>query len=419
MNSSQERISMEPAVATVDRLFRRDPHLLADPYPAYRHLREDEPVLWVDGPEGGPPWLNAWHVFTFDSVAACLRDARVSSARNMAGMPLEHFGIDATTDAARFFWTMQAQTMLTMDAPDHTRLRRLSLKAFTPRVVEAMRSDIQAVVETLLDDASASDDTRFDLMTTLAAPLPAMVIAQLLGIPPQDWAQFKRWSDGLIGFNITQEKIDNFYALGQYLRARIDERRLAPRDDLISGLVAAREQNDVLTDDELVGQCVILLIGGHETTTYAIGNGAYRLLADRGFWERLPEYSIETATEELLRYDSPFQALSRRAKEPMEVGGKRIAAGDTIWLWIAAANHDPEQFPAPDSIDLARQENRHLSFGLGPHYCLGAALARLELQTAFATLRQRFPTIRLVSESVDWKRDSAIRGPQTLLVEVD
>jgi cytochrome P450 len=311
---------------------------------------------------------------------------------------------------------MQAQTMLTLDAPDHTRLRRLSLKAFTPRVIEAMRDDIAAVVTSLLDDASASPDARFDFMGALAAPLPAMVIAQLLGIPPQDWAQFKRWSDGLIGFNITQEKIDNFYELGQYLGARISERRQDPQDDLISGLVAAREQHDLLSEDELIGQCVILLVGGHERTTYALGNAAYRLLVDRDSWHRLPELSIETATEELLRHDSPFQALSRRAKEAVDIAGETIGAGETIWLWIAAANHDPAQFASPDLIDLSRQENRHLSFGLGPHYCLGAALARIELQIALSTVRERFPALRLESETVDLKRDGAIRGPQSLLV---
>jgi pimeloyl-[acyl-carrier protein] synthase len=400
----------------VDRLFRRDPVFLADPYPVYRELRETAPVLRVEGPEGGPPWLNAWHVFTYADTAVSLRDERLSSRRQMAALPLERFGIDPSTPAARFFWTMQAKTMLTMDAPDHTRLRRLSLKAFTPRIVAAMRDDIQTIVDGLLADPAWQEDAPFDVMVDLASPLPAMIIAQLLGIPQEDWASFKRWSDGIIGFNITQEKLDNFHELGQYLLARIAERRAYGGTDLISGLIAARDQDDALSEDELVAQCVILLVGGHETTTFALGNAVYRLLADSPLWENLPHVSIETAVDELLRFDSPFQSLARRANVDLEVGGQAIAAGDTIWFWIAAANRDPAQFTAPEHIDLTREENRHLSFGLGPHYCLGAALARLELQVALVTLRQRFPDLQLVSDSVVWKRDGAIRGPQSLLV---
>lgn len=406
----------DPHMTLVERLFRRDPALLADPYPVYRQLRQAAPVLSLDGPPGGPPWLNAWHLFAYDDVSAGLRDDRLSSRRPMAAMPLEHFGIDPSTPAARFFWSMQSGMMITMDAPDHTRLRRLALKAFTPRVVEAMRDQIQTLVNDLLDTAQTGGAGGFDVMADLAAPLPAIVIAQLLGIPSTDWARFKRWSDGIIGFNITQEKIDNFAELGQFLRDRIAERREAPRADLISGLVAARDQDDALSEDELIGQCIILLVGGHETTTFALGNAVSRLLVDRQLWESLPSLPIEGAVEELLRYDSPFQSLSRRAIAPIAIDGHQIEPGATVWLWIAAANHDPRQFPEPERIDLGREENRHLSFGLGPHYCLGAALARLELQIAIAALRERFPALRLASETVDWKRDGAIRGPRSLPV---
>ena len=401
--------------STIDRLFRRDPEFLADPYPVYDDLCAAGPVLRVDGSPGGPPWLNAWHVFAYDLCAAGLRDERLSSRRQMAAMPLEHFGINPDTPAARFFWTMQARLMLTMDAPDHTRLRRLALTAFTPRVVEGMRNEIQTVIDHLLDNAG----TRFDLMADMAAPLPAIVIARLLGIPPEDWASFKRWSDGIIGFNVSQEKLDSFYELGQYLRAQVAERRARPRDDLITALIAARDQDDALSEVELIGQCVILLVGGHETTTYALGNAVHRLLTARSLWENLPQGSIESAVEELLRYDSPFQALARRAATDISLGQRQVAAGDTVWLWIAAANHDPARFAAPHGIDLARQDNRHLSFGLGPHYCLGAALARLELQLALSTLRRRLPNLRPMSDSVEWRHDGAIQGPRSLPVTAD
>jgi cytochrome P450 len=403
----------EPAITS---LFQRDPAVLADPYPMYHELRQAGPILRLAGPPDGPPWLNAWHILDWASAAACLRDPRVSSQRQMAAMPLERFGIDPITPAARFFWQMQAQTMLTLDAPDHTRLRSLSLKAFTPRVVEEIRGDVRAIVDGLLDDVAWRGESSFDLMADLAGPLPTMVIARLLGIPADDWAQFKRWSDGLIGFNITQEKIDRFFELGAYLSACIAERRRDPRDDLISGLIAARDRDDALSEDELIGQCIILLVGGHETTTFALGNAVYRLLAEPSLWAGLPDTEIAPAIEELLRYDSPFQALSRRATAKLEVHAAEIDVGDTIWVWIAAANRDPATFPDPDTILLARTDNRHLSFGLGPHYCLWAALARLELQVAVSALRDRWPTLRLQDAAVAWKRDGAIRGPAQLPV---
>jgi cytochrome P450 len=238
----------------------------------------------------------------------------------------------------------------------------------------------------------------------------------LLGIPQEDWARFKSWSDGLIGFNITQEKIANFSRLGDYLREQIALRRAEPGDDLISHLVAARDDDDALTEDELVGQCIALLVGGHETSTYALGNAVLRLLEEPERWRSLPELPVDSAVNELLRYDSPFQALSRRTLEEVELEGHRIAAGSTVWLWIAAANHDPGHFPDPDTIDLVRQNNRHLSFGLGPHDCLGAALAQLELGVSLEAMRQRWPALHLEPGGLTWKADGAIRGPSSLAV---
>ncbi|MCC7024368.1 MAG: cytochrome P450 [Thermomicrobiales bacterium] len=409
---------IELPLTTIDRLFRRDPVLLADPYPIYHELREAGPILHVGDAPQGPPWFNAWHFFAYGDVAAALRDERFSSARPMAAVPLERFGIDPDAAASRFFTSLQAGMMLTMDAPDHTRLRRLALQAFTPRVVAGMRGDIQRIVDDLIDAAPVASDGTIDLMAAIAAPLPAIVIARLLGIPEQDWPRFKRWSDGIIGFNLTPQKVESFHELGGYLLARIAERRQDPArwNDLLSGLIAARDEQDALTEEELVGQCVILLVGGHETTTFAIGNALYRLLSRPERWEQLASIAIEPAVEELLRFDSPFQALSRRAATEFTWGGHRIAPGATIWLWIAAANHDPAQFPNPETIDMTRTENRHLSFGLGPHFCLGAALARLEIQIALATLHKRYPGLRLATEAVAWKQDGSIRGPQHLPV---
>ncbi len=401
---------MIETAALIEALFRRDVAMMENPYPAYDELREAGAVHWMPGPTQGPPWLNAWHVFSHDAISAALRDGRFSSRRPMLALPLEHFGIDGSTPEAQFFTTMQSGLMLTMDAPDHTRLRRLALKAFTPRVVEQMRGEVRAIVEQLLDAAGA----RFDVMQAIAAPLPAVVIARLLGIPEADWARFKSWSDGLIGFNITQEKVANFSRLGDYLREQIALRRAEPRDDLISYLVAARDDDDALTEDELIGQCIILLVGGHETSTYALGNAVLRLLEEPNRWQGLPAAPIDLAVNELLRYDSPFQALSRRTIEDVEMEDRLMAAGSTVWLWIAAANRDPGRFPDPHVLDLARRENRHFSFGLGPHYCLGAALAQLEIGVALEAMRHRWPSLHLEPDGVAWKTDGAIRGPAAL-----
>lgn len=405
---------MSESAKLIESLFRRDAEIIADPYPAYDRLREAGALHWMPGPPQGPPWLNAWHLFSYDAVNSALRDGRFSSRRPMLTVPLEHFGIDGSTPEAQFFMSMQAGMMLSMDAPDHTRLRRLALKAFTPRVVEKLRGEIGDIVGQLLDAAGS----RFDVMPAIAAPLPAMVIARLLGIPESDWAQFKAWSDGLIGFNITQEKVANFARLGAYLREQIAQRRISPRDDLISHLVAARDENDALTEDELIGQCIILLVGGHETSTYALGNAILRLLEAPTHWQELPAFPIVLAVNELLRFDSPFQALSRRTVEDIEMDGHQIASGSTVWLWIAAANRDPERFEDPNNLDLARANNRHLSFGQGPHYCLGAALAQLEIEVALDAMRQRWPDLRLEPAGLAWKTDGAIRGPSSLAVNV-
>lgn len=405
---------MNETAALIETLFRRDAALMADPYPAYDQLREAGAVHWMPGPAQGPPWLNAWHVFAYDAVSAGLRDGRFSSQRPMLTLPLEHFGVDPSTPDAEFFMTMQSGMMLSMDAPDHTRLRRLALKAFTPRVVEHMRGDIRAIVEQLLEAV----ESRFDVMPAVAAPLPAMVIARLLGIPQEDWALFKLWSDGLIGFNITPAKVSNFARLGDYLREKIAMRRTEPQVDLISHLVAARDENDALTEDELIGQCIILLVGGHETSTYALGNAVLRLLEEPGRWAELPAVPIDRAVNELLRYDSPFQALSRRTTEDVEMDGHQIAAGSTVWLWIAAANRDSKRFAEANTLDLDRVDNRHLSFGQGPHYCLGAALAQLEIGVALEAMRHRWPALHLEHDGVNWRTDGAIRGPAALAVAV-
>jgi cytochrome P450 len=420
MSEHQDERATDEIAATVDRLFYRDPEVQENPYPLYKQLRESGPTHWVAGGEGAPRWRNKWHVFGYDDVANGLRDLRLSSAQPMAtpaqAAPAPE-GLTAEQQRTRaYFWRAMAEpSMITTDPPDHTRLRRIVAAAFVPRAVVGMQGTIVTCVNDLLDEATA-DGAAFDLVRNLAYQLPTILIAALLGLPTEDWARVKALSDGLITFFPQQRNYDQLYELHEYWRALIAERKAAPRDDLLSSLIAARDHGDVFSDDELIGQLTLLLVAGHETTTYALGSAVLHLLRDPERWASLADLPIEPAVEELLRYDPPFQALTRVAASDLELGGVQIRAGDQVQLWLAAANRDPARFADPDRLDLTRTDNRHLTFGLGTHFCLGSALARLELQTALTVLRDRFPGLRLAQEEVPRRHDSAIRGPASLPV---
>lgn len=405
---------------SIDRLFYRDAAVQADPYPLYHALREAGPTHWLAGGAESPRWHNKWHVFGYTDVANALRDPRLSSRQPLATPPPaapEPEGLTEQQRRARsYFWRALAEpTMLTTDPPDHTRLRRIVAAAFMPRVVAQMRGTITTCVDDLLD-AALVEGSSFDVVRDLAYPLPTIIIAALLGLPPEDWQRVKTLSDGLITFFPQQRNFDQLYELHEYWRELIADRRAAPREDLVSALITARDSGDVFSDDELIGQLTLLLVAGHETTTYALGSAVLHLLRQPAAWESLPELAIGPAVEELLRYDPPFQALGRVAVADLELSGVQIRAGDHVQLWIGAANRDPDRFVDPDRLDLSRSDNRHLTFGLGTHFCLGAALARLELQTALTTLRARYPRLTLAQEDVQRRTDSAIRGPASLPV---
>lgn len=406
--------------ATIDRLFYRDERAQADPYPLYQMLRESGPTHWLAGGEGSPRWHNRWHVFGYTDVANALRDPRLSSRQPLATPPPAAPEPEDLTEQQRraraYFWRALAEpTMLTTDPPDHTRLRRIVAAAFMPRAVAGMRDIITTCVNDLLDEATARGSS-FDVVRDLSYPLPTILIAALLGLPPEDWARVKALSDGLITFFPQQRNFDQLYELHEYWRALIADRQTTPRDDLITALITARDNGDVFSDDELIGQLTLLLVAGHETTTYALGSAVLHLLQYPGAWHALPESPIEPAVEELLRYDPPFQALGRVAIDDLELGGVQIHTGEHVQLWIGSANRDPARFPDPDYLDLGRSDNRHLTFGLGVHFCLGAALARLELQTALSVLRSRYPRLTLAQQDVQRRNDSAIRGPSALPV---
>lgn len=390
----------ESAQTIAWRLFTGDPASVADPYPLYQVARAAGPVFSAPTGEGAV----CWHVLGYREAAAVLSDPRLSSG---------------TLGAAQSD-NLLAKMLVNLDPPDHTRVRKLMHKAFVPRTVGVLRERIARLVEELLDAAEARGS--LDVIADLADPLPTQVIASLLGVPASDWGDFKRWSKGVM--TIGPPPGDAFARgreMGEYLFGMVQQRRANPRDDLISALVAARDRGDVLTDVELVAQCVMLLVGGHETTTYALGSGVLAMLRDPGAWQRFGELTLAPArmakaVDELLRYESPFQFAARSALTDLELGGQRISPGQRMWVWIGAANHDPDRFHRPEALDLARKPNPHLAFGHGIHSCLGAALARLNLEIAFSALRRRYPGLELRDESVHWRSDLGVRGPEGLAV---
>jgi cytochrome P450 len=386
-----------------------DPAFRADPYPHYERLRADGPLR--RGQAG--VWVTTAHAL----CGQILRDPRFG--HQPAGGPAD--GADGTFRTTGL--PAERRSFLTLDPPDHIRLRRLVSKAFTARLVERLRTRISERVDTLL----AGMPGESELISALAWPLPVAIISELLGVPPADTSRFKAWSDALArgldpDFMLPPAEIarrerarDEFIA---YFRALAHRRRTdGGGDDLLSALVAVSDQGDVLTEAELLATCILLLVAGHETTVSLIGNGALALLRhpDQLAWFRAHPEAAASAVEELLRYDPPVQLTARSALEDVELAGRRIERGRPILMLIGAANRDPAVFPAPDRLDLTRKAERHLAFGLGIHYCLGAPLARLEGQIALTKLFQR--EVALAGE-VSYRDNLILRGLATLPVRV-
>ncbi len=388
-----------------------DEGLRQDPYPVLREIRERDPVHWSEIARG-------WFITRYDDVTALLRDPRISADRTPSS-------IDAAWRRGSQSQAWLEHSLLGLDPPDHTRLRNLVNRAFTPRVVERMRGEIESVADELLDEVEQRG--QMDAIADFAQPLPIRVIAELLGAPREDEVRFARWSEAMAGaldialHRSTIEEADRaIVEMRDYFRPLLDIRRREPREDLLTALVQAEDRGDQLSEDELYSFCIILLAAGHETATQMIGNGLLALLRHPGERERLTADPglAESAVEELLRYDPPPQATTRRALESFELRGKRIRAGDMLVLSFAAANRDPERFADPDRLDITRQDNRHLTFGQGPHYCIGAPLARMEGAIAYNRLLERFPKLREQPSNPPRRRDTGtVRGLTSLPVE--
>jgi cytochrome P450 len=390
------------------------PKMLADPYRYYARLRSWDPVHWVDQ-------VGGWVVTRYADIVKVLRSPQASSERTTAGAQM-------VGPQFKGLFEVRSQSMLNSDPPRHTRLRLLVNKAFTPKTVEQLAPFIHSFVDKVLTGALARG--RMDLMAELAFPLPATVIAELLGVPPEDRERFKKWSDdttaviGNIPSNLSPEilrrSMVSMDELKDYFRAIIAQRRIGPRDDLLSALVKAQEEGDRLSDEELLANSVLLLNAGHETTTNLIGNGTYALLRHPDQMKRLRNdlTLIPTGIEELLRYDSPVQFTTRILKADMELSGKAVRAGQMVLLLLGAANRDPEQFPDPDRLDVGRADNKHVAFGLGSHFCLGAPLARLEGRIVFEQLLRRLPNLRLEGPVPKYRKNFNLRGLETLQVAI-
>ena len=386
-----------------------DPEFLADPYPTYHRLRDEDPV------HHSP--MDFWVLTRYEDVAAVLRDPRFIK-EPLVSMVAARFGVSVPPGVGL--------SMLDRDPPDHTRLRSLVSKAFTPRVVEGLRPRIQKMVDELITRAEAVGT--MDLIEEFAYPIPVSVICEMLGVPVEDHERFKGWSlDIARGLDsvwlppeseIPKRSGAARHAIGDYMRGLIAERRASPRGDLLSALIAAEEAGDKLSEDELIATCILLLIAGHETTVNLIGNGTLALLRHPEELRRLRETPglITSAVEELLRYDGPVQRTARITSTAVTLGGRTIPKGEMVMPFIGAADRDPSQFPDPDRLDLGRADNRHIAFGWGIHFCLGAPLARVEGQIAIDTLVRRLPRLALVNDEPEHRQSLTIRGLKALPV---
>ena len=392
------------------------PSFQTDPYPHYAALRASEPVHFSAA-------LQAWVLTTYEDCALALRDEETfSSTSDTASGQLAA----VLQQQRRDFPLGETPTVLNSDPPVHTRLRTLLNRAFTPRAIEGLRPRIEEIAAALLADAGASPE-RFDVAAGFAQPLPIIVIAELLGVPPEDRDRFKRWSVAIARTTnvlnppaVIEAAREATTELIAYMDGVVAQRRRAPGADILTALATAEEDGERLSHDELLAFSILLLLAGHETTNNLIGNGLLALAARPDLAARLQadRSLLPAAVEELLRYDSSVQGVVRFARRQTELRGRTIEQGAALLPLVGAANRDPAQFSDPDELDIERSPNRHLSFGRGIHFCLGAPLARLEAEIAFAALLDRFPEPRVAEGGVERNSTLLLRGVGRLELEL-
>jgi cytochrome P450 len=404
---------MDPSLSLYQLL---DPAVLADPYPLFGRLLREDPVHW-------DPFLHAWIVTGYQDVVTVLH--KFSASRIRTPEDLSSLGCDDLNPIAR----VMLKQLIFMDAPSHTRLRTLAASAFSPSRVEQMRAHIHEIADSLIDDVLSKNSGGLDVITEFAEPFPAIVTAEMLGVPVTDHVQLKDWSAdfaqmlGNLQHNSerTPRLLKSLEAMMDYFKAAIRDKEKRPTGGLIYSLMTAEVDGARLTEEEVLANSILTMIGGQETTTNLIGNGLYLLLRNPEQMAALTAdlSKIPTAVEELLRYDPPVQHTARVAPEDVEMGGKQIRKGQSVIAVLAAGNRDPERFPDPDRFDIERRDNRHLSFGWASHFCFGAMLARMEGQIAFTKLLGRLPQLRLGQGELKWRENLGLRGLCSLPVHFE
>jgi len=405
-------LTVDPSLSLYQLL---DPEVLADPYPLFRRLRETDPVHW-------DPFLHAWIVTRYEDVVNVM--LKCSADRTPTPQQLEAMGMLAELQPIA---QVMVKQMLFLDAPAHTRLRALCATAFTPARVAALKEHIQEIADRLIDQVVASG--QMDVIADFANPLPAIVTAELFGVPTADHQNLKDWStdfaEMLGNFQHNPDRArgalkatENMVA---YFQQAMRDQEKNPTPGLVNSLMNAEVDGSRLTEEEIVANLIVTMVGGQETTTNLIGNGLVSLLKNRDQLELLKGDSsiLPSAIEELLRYESPSQHTARLAPDDMMLGGKKIQKRQAVIAVFAAANRDPERFPDPDKLDLRRTDNRHVAFAWGAHYCFGAPLARMEGQIAFETMLRRLPNIQLEPQELMWRENLGLRGLKSLFITFD
>jgi cytochrome P450 len=389
-----------------------DPDVLANPYPLYHKLRRQDPVHW-------DPYLHAWVVTRYEDVVHVLH--HFSANRTPTPEQLSALDLSALNPIAE----IMVRQMLFLDPPDHTRLRTLASAAFTPSRVERLRSHVQEIMDTLIDAVVSKGS--MDVIADFAGPAPAIVTAELLGVPTADHAQLKDWSQDfaemLGNFQHNPDRFPRVLRsvkdMSSYFRSEMRTQQKHPRDGLVQAMMSAEIDGGRLTEEEIIANLIVTMVGGQETTTNLIGNGVLTLLRNPAELERLRADTslISSAVEELLRYESPSQHTARLAPADVELGGRRIRKRQAVIAVMGAGNRDPDRFTEPDRLDITRKDNRHLAFGWAAHFCFGAALARLEGQIAFGTILRRLPQLKLTGQSpLVWRDNLGLRGLTSLPV---
>ena len=411
---TQAASRLESAGTALSLYHLLDPEVLANPYPLFHRLRREDPVHW-------DPFLHAWIVTRYADVLEVLHTFsadRTPTPDQLAAMGLSQLGPIAQ---------VMVRQMLFMDAPAHTRLRGLASKAFTPARIETLKGHIREIVVQLLDEIAKGES--LDVITDLAEPLPAIVTAEMLGVPVSDHRKLKVWSANFAEMlgnfqhnpDHVPEMLRTVNEMTAYFRDAVRELKQHPKEGLIHSLLTAEMDGDRLTEEEVIANTIVTMVGGQETTTNLIGNGLLTLLRHPVEMEKLRgDLSlIPSAVEEMLRFESPSQHTARLAPEDRELGGRLIRKRQAVIAVMAAANRDPERFPDPDRFDITRQDNRHLAFGYAAHFCFGAPLARVEGQITFEALLRRFPKLQLEPQKLVWRTNLGLRGLTSLRVKFE